>query len=211
MSGLLNAGTLVARNVAGSTLFVDDSTGSIPVLNVAHTWAAGTVNISAGANPSQGFSVAPTAGNSQVLSGPNLNISNTFSVASANISNGLAVTGPTTLAGPTAISGNLSVVGAANVVNNLSVGNTVSVPALVANTILASGPTANAYVETKSIASSNTAALYLSNSWRLKVVQSGNTTMLATQTFSGNAWVNASVVTPPGLALSINTITTTTT
>lgn len=220
---ILNAGTLVGRNVASTTLFLDD--GASPALNVAHQWLAGTVNLSAGPNPSQGFSVSPLVnGNTQILSGPNILVSNTLSapgtisLGTANIANALTVTGPTTLTGNlsatgpvslignTNITGSLTASGSANVVNSLSVGNTVYTPTLIANSMSAVGNAANVYIETRSALSSNNAALYLSATWRLKVVTSGSNYLLAMQTLVNGSWVNSQVFAPPNVSLSVGSI-----
>lgn len=208
--GILGAGTLVARNVAGTTLYLDDA--SAPVLNIAHQYASGTINFSAGTNPAASFSVTPVAvSNSQLFSGPNVLVSNTLSVpgqiniGTANVANALNCFGPSTLVGQTAITGNLSVFGTANVVNSLSVGNTVTVPTLRANAISALGPMANCYLETSTALSSQSSALYLSPAWRVKVVSSGG---LAFQSLLNGQWVNSSVIAPSGVAITISNLTT---
>lgn len=205
----MSAGVLVARQLAATGIYLED--GSAPVLNVAHQFPSGAINLSAGANPSQGFNVTPVAsGNTQVFSGPNitvgnvLSVPNQFNVGTANIATALNVTGPSTLAGQISVTGNLSVFGGANVVNSLTVGNTVSVPTVLANSITVSGAASNIYVQTQSSLSSNSSALYLSPSWRIKAISSGG---LAFQSLLGGSWVNSSVVAPSGIAISILNLT----
>lgn len=207
----------MARNVASTTLYLDD--GSSPILNVAHQFPSGVVNISAGANPSQGFSVTPVAvGNSQQFSGPNILVSNVlsvpnqFNVGTANVANALSVVGPSTLTGPLTATGNVSLVGnttisgSANVVSNLSVGSTVFVPSVVANAISTSGAASNVYIETRSSFSSNSSALYFGPTWRVKEVLSNGTYLLALQTLVNGVWTNSQVFTPPNITLSVASI-----
>ena len=226
--GILGAGTLVAGKLATTTVFLDDS--SAPVLNVAHTFAGGSINLSAGSNPSQGFTVQPVAlGNTQLFQGPNALISNTlsvpgtFSVATANISTALNVIGPSSFTGNVQVSGNTTITGNTSVTgpftasglttvgNVLQVGNTVNTPILHSNLITtsaftATGPLSNCFIDTASATTSNTAALYLSTDWRVKRITSGG---LAFQyLLNGTTWTNAQVLAPPGLSITIAGLTT---
>ena len=216
---ILQAGTLVGSRVASTTLFLDD--GAAPVLNVAHQWQGGSVNLSAGVNPSQSFSVTPVAlGNTQLFAGPNILAANTLSAPGqvnlgvANIANALNVIGPTTLTGPLTATGNigllgnLTISGSATVVSNLTVGNTISVPNFWGNTATLVGPLANCYLETTSSLSSTSAALYLSPDWRVKRISSGG---LAFQSLLNGNFVNAYVIGPAGVSISIANLTTPTT
>lgn len=218
-AGLAAAGVTAQRGVATTTVFLDDIT--FPVMNVSHTAQGGSIALSAGTNPSQGFSVQQTqVGNSQVFAGPNILVSNVLQVpqtaviGTANVSNALNVTGPSMLTGNTVVTGSFQTTGSTIIGNVLQVGNVTNTPILHSNVITtsaftATGPLANAYVETVSNSSSTTAALYLSANWRVKVISSGG---LAFQyLLGGTTWTNAQVLAPPNLSISIASLTTPTT
>lgn len=214
--GILGAGTLVTGKVASTTLFLDDSVA--PQLNVAHQWVGGTVNLSAGSNPAQGFSVTPVAlGNTQSFQGPNATFSNTLTVpgtatiATANVGTALNVVGPSSLSGNTTVTGSFLTTGPTTVGNTLFVANAINTPILHSNLITtsaftATGPLANLYCETTSNLSSTTSALYLSPEWRVKRITSGG---LATQyLLNGTTWTNVQVLAPPNLSISVAGLTT---
>lgn len=230
-SGLASAGTQVTRALGTSQVFLDDP--AFPQLSLAHTAPAGTITLSAGANPGAQFAVQPqAAGNSQILTGPNALISNVFQnpgtayLGVTNVANSLTVTGPTLLTGNVGITGNTVLTGNVNIAGNtsitgnflatgsstfgnvLNVGGSINTPVVTANAITATGPLANLYVETRSSLASTTAAVYLSPNWRLKEVSSGG---LAQQYKLNGNWVNASVLAPPGLVITIAGLTTPTT
>lgn len=212
--GIQSAGVLVANKLAATGVFLDDS--SAPQLNVAHTWTGGAINLSAGSNPAQSFSVIPVAaGNTQSFIGPNATFANTLSVpgsttlGAANVTTSLNVTGPSVLVGNTTVTGSFLTTGSTSIGNVLQVGQTTNTPALNANVITATGNSASMYVETTTALSSASSAFYLSPTWRLKVISSGG---LAQQyKMSSGTWVNASVLAPPGLVISIAGLTTPTT
>lgn len=210
--GILSAGTLVANKLASTGVYLDD--GAAPVMNLQHQWQGGSINLSAGSNPGQSFSVLPVAaGNTQVFTGPNATFSNTLSVpgtasiAIANVTTALNVVGNAT------VTGNFLSTGSSAIGNVLNVGNTVNVPILHANTITtsslaATGSLSNVYIETSTALSSQSSALYLSPTWRVKAVSSGG---LAFQSFFNGQWNNVSVLAPSGVTLTIANLTTPTT
>lgn len=210
--GILSAGTLVANKVAATGVFLDD--GTAPQMNLAHQWQGGVINLSAGSNPAQSFSVIPVAaGNTQSFIGPNATFSNTLTVpgtatiAVANVSNALNVVGNAT------VTGNFLSTGSSVIGNVLNVGNTVNTPILHGNlfttsALSATGPLSNVYIETSSALSSQSSALYLSPVWRVKAVSSGG---LAFQSLYNGVWNNVSVLAPTGISLSIAGLTTPTT
>lgn len=212
-NGILQAGTLVANKLAATGIFLDDS--SAPSLNVAHQWQAGVINLSAGLNPQQGFSVTPVAqGNTQTFQGPNIVAANslqapgTVTLGAANVTTSLQVTGPSTLTGNTTITGSFLATGPSTFGNTLQVANVLTVPTIKANTVSLTGTASNLYVETTSSLSSNTSAFYLSPTWRVKVIQNG---ALATQYLLAGSWTNVQVLAPPNLAISIANLTAPTT
>jgi len=212
-NGILQAGTLVANKLAATGIFLDDS--SAPSLNVAHQWQAGVINLSAGLNPQQGFSVTPVAqGNTQTFQGPNIVAANslqapgTVTLGASNVTTSLQVTGPSTLTGNTTITGSFLATGPSTFGNTLQVANVLTVPTIKANTVSLTGMASNAYLETTSSLSSNTAALYLAPGWRVKVISSGG---LAFQSLLNGQWVNSSVIAPSGVAITVSQLTTPTT
>lgn len=205
--GILSAGVSVSRGVASTTLFLDSM--DAPVLNVQHQGAAGQISLSAGSNPSQGFTVAPVAiGNSQILTGPNALVSNTLTVGQQLNLNNAAVSNVLTVGGYANVYGSFLANSSATIANTLVVGNAVQVPSLVGNaistsTLSATGPLSNAYIETFSSSASNNAALYLSSSWRLKVTAQNG---LGFQNKYNGTWQNVQVVQPLGFVGSIGSL-----
>lgn len=205
-SGLALAGITAQRAVTTGTIFLDDLT--FPQMNVYHQAQGGSIALSAGPNPSQGFTVQQTAvGNSQIFGGPNFLVSNVLQVpqtaliGTANVSNNLNVTG-------NFVSNGSSIVG-----NTLFVANTVNTPILHSNLVTtsaltATGPLANSYIETFSNSSSQSSGLYLSSAWRVKAISSGG---LAFQSYFNQQWNNVSVLAPTGISLTIAQLTSPTT
>ncbi len=203
--GIGQAGVTASRGVFTTFVTMDDV--NYPVMNVAHTAMGGSINLSAGTNPSQSFNVQQTqVGNSQIFTGPNVLVSNVFQapqtsiLGTANVQTALNVTGPSTLTGNTTVTGSFQTTGSTTIGNVLSVGNTTITPILQANVISVTGPLSNVYIETSSAKSSNTSALYLSPSWRLKVLTNNG---LATQYLYNGSWVNIDVKQPTGFVGSI--------
>lgn len=204
-AGIGQAGITAQRGVATTTVFIDDI--NYPVMNVQHTAQGGSINLSAGPNPSQGFNVQQTqVGNSQVFTGPNVLVSNVLQapqsaiLGTANVGTALNVTGPSTLTGNTTVTGSFTTTGSTSIGNVLQIGNTTITPTLLANVISVTGPNSNVYIETSSSRSSNTSALYLSPSWRLKVLTNNG---LATQYLYNGNWINIDVKQPTGFIGSI--------